>query len=330
MDDQSYKVPSLDALQSTTQEKSWNFAPISSLAASLHCKILPSRNVVSSAHAWAVLMTFYDGDDIDLFLLALDSIATQQCNIDLRIYLCVDGPLSSEKEASISKLSQTFYKIIRNPTNLGLARSLNTLIDLLEDEELVFRMDGDDISLPHRFSYQAAMMEKNPELALVGAQAVDIDHRGQELRERHYPIQHNDIVQAMMKLNPILHPSYCIRRDVFRNINIRYPNAYLTEDYAFLVQLLRYGHRFSNCEEVLIKWRVNNSFLKRRRSLKRGATEFLWYGYAIYLIKGIATTSYIYPIARFVIRLMPYSCLKLLYGSSVRSLFLRQHGTLRA
>ncbi len=38
-----------------------------------------------------------------------------------------------------------FYKIIKNKYNMGLAKTLNKLIEVLEDEEYIFRIDADDI-----------------------------------------------------------------------------------------------------------------------------------------------------------------------------------------
>lgn len=270
------------------------------------------------ARQFAVLTTLYRSDRLDYFELAIRSIETQETDASIRIYLCIDGDLPEEHEAYLNANATRFYKILRNSENLGLARSLNNLIDVLEDEDLVFRMDGDDISDPRRFAVQAAYMDSHPEIGLIGCQAYDIDEEGKVVGKREFATDPQDVARLMSRMTSILHPTFCIRRSILRDPEARYPEAYLTEDAAFIILLLGKGVRVANIDEFLFFWRVSRNFFHRRTSLKRGFTELLLYGKATRLNYGILTPQYVYPIARFAIRCLPNMFVRKIYRSGLR------------
>lgn len=252
----------------------------------------------------AVLTTIYKSDPVDLWELALDSLLSQ-AGVDLRIYVCADGPLTDAQEALLSRRADSLYRLIRNPKNLGLAASLNRLIDELEDEEFVFRMDGDDISLPGRCEAQVRYLQANPDVALVGCQAWDISDDGAVLGERSFPVDPAACRKLLARQNPVLHPTYCLRREVLRDPGVRYPEAYLTEDLAFLVVLAEKGVGFANIPERLFQWRTGANFFARRSSLRRARAELTWYGRAVRAVQGPYSLANAYPLIRFAIRCLP-------------------------
>lgn len=266
----------------------------------------------------AVITTLYRSDALDLFELAIASIEAQDYPDEIRIYLCVDGPLPAGHDSWLERNRDRFYLIERNPENLGLALSLNRLIDRLGDEALVFRMDGDDISLPGRFSAQAAWMEAHPGLGLIGCQVEDIDNDGAVIGLRRFPVEPAKLRQALARVTPVLHPSFCIRREVLRDPALRYPNAYLCEDLALLVTLNRAGIGLGNHPEVLFQWRLGAQFFARRRDPKRGWSEMRWYFRALADTGSVLSPAAIYPIARFVFRILPSPLARMIYRSSLR------------
>jgi len=270
------------------------------------------------ARQFAVLTTLYRSDRLDYFELAIRSIETQETDASIRIYLCIDGDLPQEHEAYLSANGTRFHRIVRNSENLGLARSLNSLIDVLEDEELVFRMDGDDISHPRRFAVQAAYMDSHPEIGLIGCQAYDIDEEGEIVGKREFATDPQDVARLMSRMTSILHPTFCIRRSILRDPEARYPAAYLTEDAAFIVLLLGRGVKVANIEDFLFYWRVSRNFFHRRTSFRRGLAELTWYGKATHINYGVFTPQYVYPLARFAIRCMPNAIVRKIYGSGIR------------
>ncbi|MFC6252859.1 glycosyltransferase [Pseudophaeobacter arcticus] len=268
----------------------------------------------------AVLTTLYKSDRLDYMDVAISSIELQAgLEGHPRIYLCCDGPLPTTHNAWLQDNADRFYRIIRNERNMGLRTALNRLIDILEDEAFVFRMDGDDVSDPDRFITQIRYMQAHPDIALVGCQARDIDEAGMEIGLRNFPQTAAACSDALIKLNPVLHPTFCMRGNLLRDSAIRYPDAYLSEDLAFLVLLAERGYLFANVPERLFNWRLDASFFARRRSLWRGLTELHWYTRAVRAKRGFLSTAYLYPIARLGLRMMPIAAQSWIYRSALRN-----------
>lgn len=271
----------------------------------------------------AVIMTLHEADSLPLFDVALASITAQDYAGDIRIYLCVDGPLPETHEAWLATNAAAFHQVLRNPENLGLARSLNRLIDALEDEEFVFRMDGDDISLPHRFRKQAEFMRANPTYDLIGCQVEDIDEAGRHLGWRPFPVNAADTHLTLRRLLPVAHPTFCIRRAMLHDPKIRYPDAHLCEDLAFLVILSERGRIIANHPEVLFQWRTGARFFARRHDWRRGWAELRWYLRAVRAAGRLLSPELVFPVARFVLRLLPGPVLRVIYRSDLREMLLR-------
>src|SRR5262245_19517315 len=114
-------------------------------------------------------MSVFGRDEAPLLERALDSIRQQDYRGGpVRLYLCVDGPLQAATSAVLDRHAGTIHRILRNPVNQGLARSLNRLIDALADEAFVFRMDSDDFSHAQRISAQVAALEARPDVDILG------------------------------------------------------------------------------------------------------------------------------------------------------------------
>ncbi|KIC18720.1 glycosyltransferase [Leisingera sp. ANG-DT] len=268
----------------------------------------------------AVLTTLYENDSLEQFDIAVGSIEAQAgFGAYTRIYLCCDGPLPTRHESWLEQNASRFYKIVRNAQNEGLAKSLNALLEVLEDESFVFRMDGDDISHPERFRSQIAYLEANPELGLIGCQVTDIDDSGKPSGQRNFPLSHDACTRALRCLNPVLHPTYCMRGDVARDPATRYPVAFLSEDLAFLVTLVERGVKIGNCPDRVFSWRLGSRFFERRSSLKRGLAELYWYSRAIRARNGLLTADYCLAVARFLLRVAPAGFMRMIYQSPLRT-----------
>lgn len=277
------------------------------------------QNESSSHGSVAVLICVYRNDDPDLFRSAIESILSQDIkSYNIRIYLGIDGDLPEEISAYINDNAGLFYRIHKNSQNIGLAQTLNILIDLLADEEFVFRADADDLNEPARFRLQIAHLESHPGIALIGSQAVDIDVNGAITGTRDFPTDHAHIVKSMCYLNPILHPSYAIRRQVLRDPAARYRPWYLSEDLDFVMRLALRGYRLGNASQRLVRFRTAGAFFARRRSLQRGLVELQLYSTFIYRTRGVFSPAYALALSRFLMRLIPGSWANALYRSQLR------------
>lgn len=268
----------------------------------------------------AVLLPVYAGDKPEWFAEALKSVEMQEYpSSKIHIYIGIDGKIPHSIEEIISEKEKSIYKIVKNENNLGLCAILNKLIDHLSDEKYVFRMDADDVCEKNRFSKQVEYMERNPDIDVLGSAIVEVDEKGNELFVRIYPEDNESIRKYICKGSPLAHSTVCFRRNIFYN-GIRYPGKLLNEDIALWFLLLEKGYKISNLRETLVKFRRTESLYSRRRS--SSLTELKVYLQGIWKLHGISF-RYIFPILRFLFRLMPHNVIRKLYNSSIRSFLLR-------
>lgn len=270
--------------------------------------------------AVAVLTTLYRSDDLDFADLALRSLLEQTCAYEVRIYLCVDGPVPDTHEDWLTRNGPHFAKVLRNtPRNLGLALTLNRLIDeALEDEAYVFRMDMDDIALPDRFAKQIDLMETHLDISLCGGQLQDIDNFGTVKGLREFPTETDAIVRALGRLTPLSHPTFCFRRDIFEAPTVRYPVSHLTEDIGLIVRMVQGGYKLANHPDVVLQWRQGPDFFVRRRDLKRGLLEMGWHLEHLRSQNRLISSDLIYICAKIMLRLLPERLVRRIYASGIR------------
>jgi glycosyltransferase involved in cell wall biosynthesis len=261
----------------------------------------------------ATLIAVYISDDPLLFDRALSSIFCQDIEDEVvsKVYLGVDGPITPALEAVIDKYSHKIHVIIRNRINLGLARTLNELIDALEDERLIFRMDADDLSLPGRYRSQIQYMTANPHVDILGTDILEVSSEGGWKRRVSFCPSSYDVSRYICYGVPVAHPTVCIRRVVFDRLG-RYPDVMGNEDIAFWFNCLSEGFNFDNIHVPLVEFTVGDGFLKRR-SYSKAYSEFKCYVRGIYKLHGL-TWRIFFPFARLIFRLCPGSLVKVGYS----------------
>jgi glycosyltransferase involved in cell wall biosynthesis len=111
---------------------------------------------------------------------ALDSVLSQTVG-DVEVVV-VDDASSDATWTIIEEYAARDDRVrgLHNEQNLGIAASLNRGIEAAASQ-LIGRMDADDISVPHRFERQLALLEAHPEVAVVGSHVLHINDRADPL-----------------------------------------------------------------------------------------------------------------------------------------------------
>ncbi|MFZ5585536.1 MAG: glycosyltransferase family 2 protein [Thermodesulfobacteriota bacterium] len=143
-------------------------------------------------------------------------------------------------------------RLLRNPTNLGLIRSLNRGLDEAR-APFIARQDADDVSLPQRLERQMAFLAQHPEVAVVGSGVTLIDEAGRELGFNPKPASDRGVRAMMLVRTAFVHGAVLMRRSVIEGLGLRYDRAMLhTEDYDFLSRLLLAGQGVNLAEPLLL------------------------------------------------------------------------------
>lgn len=216
--------------------------------------------------AYTILISVYSKEKPEYLKLALDSIYNQTLPPD-EVVLVEDGPIGDNLKQVI--VGYPALKIVSIETNQGLSNALNTGLKYCSND-IVARMDSDDICFPMRFEKQVLFMQSHPKIDVVGAYALKIDENGNNLNELlKVPID-NDKIRRLIWTCPMNHPTV-----VFRKSKILYAGGYnpdagpRQDDYDLWFRCAAKGLHFANIPEPLLYYRFFSESIKKN-SIKVG------------------------------------------------------------
>ena len=209
----------------------------------------------------SVIMSVYN---CEKFLKqAVDSIL-QQSYSDFELILIDDGSQDATAKMIETYASEDARIIpVFNQKNLGLTVNLNKAITLSQGTYIA-RMDADDVALPQRFERQIEYLDAHQDIDLVGSAAIDINEKGVELQLRKSPKTHQEIISLLPKANPITHSTVMFRKDRFAAIEFYNESYRTTQDYEMWFRAAGKGLKFHNLQEVLLMYRMDNNYHKRK------------------------------------------------------------------
>lgn len=219
---------------------------------------------------FSVLISVYKKEN-PLFLdKALNSIIKQTLKPN-EIVLVEDGLLTNELDGIIQKYIDKYhgtFKVIKFKKNRGLGIALHD--GLLEcSNDIVFRMDSDDISLPNRFQKQMAVFSKQ-NVDVVGSNIAEYDENMEkEISRRIVPEKNLDIKKKMKSRNPMNHVTVGYRKSKVLEAG-NYMDMPYFEDYYLWTRMALNGCIFYNVQEILVHVRGGNEMIKRR-----GGTNYI-------------------------------------------------------
>ena len=212
---------------------------------------------------YSVLMSLYKKEHPEYLRLALDSMLNQTVKPD-EIVLVEDGPLTDELYAVVEAYKQHLH-IVKNKTNLGLGLALNEGLKVCRNE-LVARMDTDDISKPDRCEKQLKRFKEKPELAIVGSHADEfIGEPANVVSRRSVPLSSEDIYDYAKKRSAFNHPAVMYRKSAVMAEN-GYSNLKRNQDVDLFGRMLYAGHKAENIDEALLWFRCSDELAARRKS----------------------------------------------------------------
>ncbi len=216
---------------------------------------------------YSVLMSLYIKEKPDYLKAAIESMLRQTVLPD-EIVIVKDGPLTEELEAVLSHYTDaypTLFHIVPSEVNIGLGRALNLGLENCRNE-LVARMDTDDIAKPDRCEKQLKMFEENAELDLLGSSVDEFfDDPTQIVSRRVVPTTHEEIYEFAKRRSAFNHPTVMYKRSKVLSVG-GYGDLRRNQDVDLFGRMLYAGCIAGNIEESLLCFRSNDALAKRRRS----------------------------------------------------------------
>ncbi len=212
---------------------------------------------------YSVLMSLYKKEHPEYLRLALDSMINQSIKPD-EIVLVEDGPLTDALYAVIDDYKQ-YLHIIKNPQNLGLGLALNEGLKVCKNE-LVARMDTDDISKPDRCEKQLKLFDCKPELAIVGSHIDEfVGDVSNIISQRRVPLKSKEIYNYAKKRSAFNHPTVMYRKAAVLAEG-GYANLKRNQDVDLFGRMLFRGYKAENIDEALLWFRSSDELAARRKS----------------------------------------------------------------
>lgn len=254
---------------------------------------------------FSVLMSVYYKEQSDFIRQSLDSVFSQTIRAS-QVILVEDGPLPPELNAVVADYLSKYpeMEIVPLSENRGLGLALAEGIKHCKNE-LVARMDSDDIARKDRFEKQLNQFDKYPQLDICGSHVTEFEGTPD-----------NIVTKRLVPLTDKECKKYQRRRDAFNHMTVMYKKSAvlaagnyqhcpLMEDTLLWVNMFKNGAVAMNIDDFLVNARIGEGMYERRG----GWAYYKKYKQArrrIYETGYISLWDYIYTLlVQFVVALLP-------------------------
>ena len=216
---------------------------------------------------YSVLMSVHAQEKAEHFTAAIQSLLDQTVVTDDFVIVC-DGPLTQELDGVLDTFvsgNPGLFQIVRLPENVGVGLAAKAGLAVCKNE-LVAKMDADDIALPERCEKQLACFAAKPELAILGGYIEEFDNRtGKVFAIRSVPADDAGIRKYARRRNPINNVTAMYRKSAALAAG-GYRDLRRGEDYDLYLRMLIGGFCAENLPQTLVKVRVDSDTHRRRTS----------------------------------------------------------------
>ena len=223
---------------------------------------------------YSVLMSVYHKEKPEYLKQSIESIQAQTLSTNDFVLVC-DGPLNEQLDSVIAIKQQEMgesLNVVRLAKNGGLGNALNEGIKHCKNE-LVARMDSDDIAYPNRCEKQIAVFNTHPEVSICSGMVEEFTTDPNTVDTKRVPPETNaEIVEFAKKRNPFNHPCVMYKKSAVEAVG-SYQDFYLLEDYYLWLRMLMAGYQGYNIQEPLLHMRAGSEMYLRRAGWKYAKTQ---------------------------------------------------------
>ena len=268
---------------------------------------------------YSILMSVYEKENPEFLIHSVESMLSQTMPPE-QFVIVKDGPLTPELDGVLDKYAQqhpNLFTIVPLVENSGLAVALDTGLEHCRNE-LVARMDSDDISLPERCEKQLARFASNSKLTVLGSNIDEFSDSPDNIkRSRVVPSEYEQILKRIRRREPFNHPTIMFKKsEVIRCGG--YGTLRRCQDFDLFSRMMNMGCYAENINESLLLFRANESNYKRRKGKK--STEGYMTVMKLNYKRGFCSwTDMLYArTAQFALAVMPTGLMKWVSNTFLR------------
>lgn len=266
---------------------------------------------------YSVLMTVYKNENPDHFREAIISMLEQTVKTNDFVIVC-DGPLTYELDNIIYQFvddCKNLFNIIRLEENHGVGYASRQGV-LHCKNELIAKMDSDDISIKTRCEKELKYFENDEDLAIVGSYILEfLNSNNSNTCIRKVPLESAEIYKYSKRRSPFNNPTIMFKKSAVVAVG-NYSDLRRCEDFELFARLLHAGYKAANIPECLLNYRIteftydkrnNYSYIKKSRKMSRDI------GHSSNFDVWVSCYS------QYIISKLPYKIRRLIYEKLIRN-----------
>ncbi len=210
---------------------------------------------------YSIVLTVYAGEKPEYFELSIDSLL-KQTKVSNDIVVVCDGPLTEALDAVLKKYENLKnFNIVRLKENHGSGYATQKGLNATKNE-VVARMDSDDISLRTRMEKELAAINNGLDLVAGWISEFD-DDPSKPFSTKIMPLGLENIIKYSKKRNPFCNTALMYKKTKILAVG-GYADLRYNEDYTLGIKCLQANYKCDNLQEVLVNVRANREQIKRR------------------------------------------------------------------
>ncbi len=216
---------------------------------------------------YSVLMSLYSKEKPEYLNMAIQSMLEQTYAPD-EIVIVKDGKITPELQEILNRYRTAYpevFNIVGYEENCGLGFALNYGLKHCKNE-LIARMDTDDISRRDRCWKQVRAFELHPEYTIIGSAVDEFYGTPDKITGcRRVPTQPEEIYAFAKRRSAFNHPSVMYRKSKVLEFH-GYGNLRRNQDVDLFGRMQFGGCKAANFRESLLFFRSDENLAKRRKS----------------------------------------------------------------
>lgn len=275
--------------------------------------------VNSNYPAYSVLMTVYHLVPPKYFDRALGSMTNQTLPPDQITIVC-DGPLTAELDAVIAKYENEhpqLLTVLRYPDHQGIGICNNLGLEACRND-IVVRMDSDDISEPDRCMMELAEFASAPTLDIVSGYILEFEEDENVGYLRTVPTEREEVLRYARRRMPFSNVTIAYRKSLVQQCG-GYRDLSRAEDYDMVARMLMAGANFKVLPELMVRVRVDDGAFGRRKSWKH-ISSLIGVRWGLYRMGFTSLWDFIVMAGSHLVSLlMPERLIRWLYEKKLRT-----------
>lgn len=197
----------------------------------------------------SVIMTFYNARNT--LEEAVKSILNQSF-INFELLLIDDG--SSDGSMEFLNTFEDIRLVYIHAGKVGRAAALNLGLQSSRGKYIAI-LDADDVALPNRLEDQRDFLEINSDIGLVCSSVELIDEDGHLIGVSQIPVEHEKLLERLLRLNPFAHSSVMYHRQKALNVGGYNERCEKSIDFNFYLDLISAGTKIKGQKKAYTRLR---------------------------------------------------------------------------